>query len=137
MPLKLLVVAGKALLQFRVQVEIVIVIIQVLDTHSNQELNTKFLAAFTAGFVMLTELLHSLIIKRLIYEGRYMTFKFLTVQKALLLDARIHIYITTKLPKNIACKCLQFLLKTVLFLRFLCKPKCAWWLIFLELLFGF
>jgi len=80
-PFKLLFIAGKTLLKLGTQVEIIIIVVEMLNSDRNQKLNTKFLAAFTAGFIMLTELLHSLIIKLFIYEGRYIAFKFLAVQR--------------------------------------------------------
>lgn len=77
-----LVVTDKPSFKFILEIKsTVIVIIQMPDTDGNKKLNGQFLPAFTAGFIMGPELFHGLKIQFFIDECRYVTFKFLTVQR--------------------------------------------------------
>lgn len=100
MPDDLLLIANKSFLQFGIQVKIVIIIIKMLYSNGNKKLYAQFLAAVLTGFIVFPEVLHSLVIKLFIYEGRYVAFKFFTVQKHVLRAFAYTINFTTKHAKN-------------------------------------
>ena len=99
-PYQLFFITYKSLLKFGIKVKIVIIIIKMLYSDRNKKLYAQFLTAFITGFVMFSEVLHSLVIKLFIYEGRYVAFKFFTVQKPVLRTLAYTVDFTTKQAKN-------------------------------------
>jgi hypothetical protein len=99
-PYQLFFITYKSLLEFGIKVKIVIIIIKMLYSDRNKKLYAQFLTAFITGFVMFSEVLHSLVIKLFIYEGRYVAFKFFTVQKPVLRALAYTVDFTTKQAKN-------------------------------------
>ena len=95
-PYQLFFITYKSLLKFGIKVKIVIIIIKMLYSDRNKKLYAQFLTAFITGFVMFSEVLHSLVIKLFIYEGRYVAFKFFTVQKPVLRTLAYTVDFTTK-----------------------------------------
>ncbi len=101
MPFDLLFIAGHTLLELGIEIKVIVIIIKMSYSYGNKELYAKLFAAFTACFVMLTELLHRLEIELFINEGGYVTFKFPAVQKRSFRIFAYIIYFTSKRPKNI------------------------------------